>query len=74
MNKRLFANNQHAENVIKHMKEMPDLHHHIQEPATYMWWWWKNALKCGKTLVRDYNMMPHTIATRKQVWLEKMQG
>ena len=34
----IFGNNQHAEGIIKHIKENPELEAHCQQLATYMWW------------------------------------
>ena len=66
MKKRLFGNNQHCEGKLKYVKEEDGIDVHCNEPATYRWWWYKNSVKCGRTLVRDYKMTPHTIKARKK--------
>ena len=66
MQKHIFGNNQHSEGIIKHIKEQGDLHLHTQQLATYMWWWWRNSIMCGKTLVRDYRLMPAIVNKRRK--------
>lgn len=50
----LFGNNQHAEGVIKYLKEQPDLKIHTKQPATYFWWWFNNSIKAMRKLVYEY--------------------
>ena len=63
----LFGNNQHAEGVIKYLKEQPDLKIHTKQPATYFWWWFNNSIKAMRKLVYEYETAA-CILKRRQMY------
>lgn len=61
---KIWGNDQHAEGIIKHIKENPDLDAHCQQVATYLWWNWINIHKCLKTLSSDYKKLALVLSKR----------